>query len=190
MFFTTLKLALRNGLESLCLTPEMTLVVVKYLDNVWTSYKNTAELVQEVGGLLPDFVSKMLIKRYEHIFVQDKLLYKFAQQVFPQICSSIDNDIKRQMKTAVDEKMEYLTDEISKLEDPTLLPPLVSDLILLYSILELIFSDPQMKTNILQNNQKSLSFFKTLLENRAQNILNTLGGPQLDQLFELVQRIG
>jgi len=185
IFSSTLPLALRNGLESLCLPIELTFVVVKLLDTVWMS-KNTADLVQEGGVLFAEFVPKMMVKRSENILDKDKLLFTFAQKVFPKISSMIKPDTRSLMIIAVDEKMKYLVDFIKNVSDPQMLSSVVNDLILLYLILELIFNDDQLKAVILQNNEQELSFFKNLLDTRRSfgNV------PQIDLLLELVKRIG
>jgi len=54
--------------------------------------------------------------------------------------------------------------------------------------MELIFSDYQLKAVILQNNEQELSFFKSLFDTKAQNGFGNV--PQIDQLLELIKRIG
>jgi len=187
IFSLTLPLALRNGLESLCLPPELTYMVVKLLDTIWMA-KNPVELVQEGGVLFAEFVPKMMIKRSENILDKDKLMFTFAQKVFPKISSMIKSDTRSLMMIALDEKMKYLVEFIKHSSDPQMQSSVVNDLILLYSITEIIFSDDQLKTIILQNNEQELSFFKNLIEKRAQNGFGNV--PQTELLLELVKRIG
>jgi len=184
----TLQLALRNALESLCLPVELTFMVVKFLDSLWTT-KNPVDLLQEGGVLFAEFVPKMMIKRSENILDKDKVLFTFAQKVFPKISSMIKSDTRNQIIFSIDEKMKYLVEAIKHLNqsDPQL-PSVIPDLILLYSIMELIFSDYQLKAVILQNNEQELSFFKSLFDTKAQNGFGNV--PQVDQLLELIKRIG
>jgi len=176
-----LGLTLRNAHEALALPSEMVYIVVGLLEKIWV--KEAKSMVKLGDHLLPDLIAKLLIKRYDDLFNQDKVIFNFVSHVYPEIYRDVDNNLKRDINNVLIKTMERLhkfvlqTPELDKQQ-------LINDLILFYSVLDVVNVDSEIEQCV----KRELPFFnqvKELVDKRAANGWEKV--PRIDELVKLLK---
>jgi len=182
-FVTLLGLTLRNAHEALALPCEMVYIVVGLLEKIWA--KEAKSVVKLGEHLLPDLIAKLLIKRYDDFFTQDKLLFNFVSHVYSEIYEEVDNNLKRDLIYVLTKTIDRLDKFVQQTPELDKQQQLINDLILFYSVLDVVYVDSEIEQCIKKEFTLLNQTIKELVDKRAVNGWEKV--PRIDELVKLLK---
>jgi len=169
-------------MESVVLPYEITCHVVKILSEIWKNNSYQSILVK--NPRLSKFVCYLLLKRYPRLFDYDMRVFHFIKDVFPFIHNSLSSDERNFISGFFGDRFVEIVTLCFQEEMTSKQQTILRDLIMLFHVLQVIFTDEITKNTFKERYKETFIIVKKLIDDAEKNGWGTLENfSQFSELF-------